>query len=88
MNKLKICVAGATGWVGSELSRGIFEAVDMELVSAISRSNAGKTLGEAIGIEGPSAPILGTVEDALRANPDVFVDYTKPDVAKFHAFLH
>jgi 4-hydroxy-tetrahydrodipicolinate reductase len=84
MNKLKICVAGATGWAGSELSRGIFEAVDMELVSAISRSNAGKTLGEALGIEGLTTPIFGSVEDALKTGPDVFVEYTKPDVAKFH----
>ena len=84
MNKLRICVAGATGWAGSELSRGIFGTVDMELVAAISRSNAGKTLDEAIGIEGLTTPIFGTLEDALKTSPDVFVEYTKPDVAKFH----
>jgi len=84
MNKLKICVAGATGWAGSELSRGIFDAVDMELVAAISRSNAGKSLGEVIGIEGLTTPIFGTVEEALITSPDVFVEYTKPDAAKFH----
>ncbi len=84
MNKLKICVAGATGWAGSELSRGIFDAVDMELVAAISRSNAGKTLDEAIAIEGLTTPIFGTVEDALKTSPDVFVEYTRPDVAKYH----
>jgi 4-hydroxy-tetrahydrodipicolinate reductase len=84
MNKIKICVAGATGWAGSELSRGIFDAVDMELVAAISRSNAGKTLDEAIGIEGFTTPIFGTVGDALKTSPDVFVEYTKPDIAKFH----
>ncbi len=44
MNKLKICVAGATGWAGSELSKGIHGAVDMELVAAVSRSHAGKNL--------------------------------------------
>ena len=84
MNKLKICVAGATGWAGSELSKGIFSAADMELVAAISRSHAGKTLGEAIGMEGLAAPIFGTVEDALKTSPDVLVEYTKPEVAKFH----
>jgi len=84
MNKLKICVAGATGWAGSELSRGILGADDMELVAAISRSNAGKTLGEATGFEGLIAPIFGNVNDALRTSPDVFVEYTKPDIAKFH----
>lgn len=84
MNKLKICVAGATGWAGSELSRGIFGAADMELVAAISRSNVGKILGEVIGIPGLTAPIFGTAEDALKTKPDVFVEYTKPDVAKAH----
>ena len=84
MNKLKICVAGATGWAGSDLSRGIFDAIDMELVAAISRSNAGKILGDVIGIEGLATPIFGTVEAALKTSPDVFVEYTKPEVAKYH----
>ena len=84
MDKLRVCVAGGTGWAGSELSRGIFETADMELVAAISRSQAGKTLGEAIGIQGLAAPIFGNVEAALETQPDVFVEYTKPDVAKSH----
>lgn len=84
MGKLKICIAGATGWAGSELSRGIFNADDMELVAAISRSHAGKTLGEALGIAGLTTPIFGTVEAALKTSPAVFVEYTKPEVAKFH----
>jgi 4-hydroxy-tetrahydrodipicolinate reductase len=84
MKKLRVCVAGATGWAGSELSRGIANTVDLELVVAISRRYAGKTLEEAIGIKGLSTPIFGTVEDALKTNPDIFVEYTKPDAAKFH----
>ena len=84
MDKLKICVAGATGWAGTELSKGIHSSEDMELVAAISRSNAGKSLGEVIGIEGLSVPIFGTVEEALQVRPDVFVEYTKPSVAKQH----
>jgi 4-hydroxy-tetrahydrodipicolinate reductase len=84
MNKLRVCVAGATGWAGSELSRGIYGAADMELVAAISRRYAGKTLEEVIGIEGVTTPIFGTVEDALKTSPDIFVEYTKPDIAKFH----
>lgn len=84
MNTLKICVAGATGWAGSALSKGIYAADDMELAAAISRSHAGKTLGEVMGVEGLTTPIFGTVEDALKTNPDVLVEYTKPDVAKHH----
>ena len=84
MNKIKICVAGATGWAGSELSRGIFCADDMELVAAVSRSNAGKTLNDALGIKELTTPIFGTVEEALNTSPDVLVEYTKPEVAKCH----
>jgi 4-hydroxy-tetrahydrodipicolinate reductase len=84
MNKIKVCIAGATGWAGSELSKGVFAAGDLQLVAAVSRSHAGKTLEEAIGIKGLTTPIFGTVAEALKTNPDVFVEYTKPDVAKLH----
>jgi 4-hydroxy-tetrahydrodipicolinate reductase len=82
MAKLKICLAGGTGWAGSALARGIATMADMELVAAISRSNAGKTLGAALGLEGLAVPVFGTAEEALTTSPDVFVEYTKPDVAK------
>lgn len=84
MDRLKICVAGATGWAGSELSQGIFHTEDMKLVAGISRSNAGKTLGEVLGVEELHTPIFATVEDGLKTEPDVFVEYTKPDSAKSH----
>ena len=84
MTKLKVCVAGATGWAGSELSQAIFAASDLELVAAISRSQTGKTVGEVVGIDELRAPIFATVEDALKTKPDVLVEYTKPDVAKSH----
>ena len=84
MTKIRICLAGAAGWAGSALSRGIFEAPDMELVAAISRSHAGQVLGEAIDIKGLTTPVFATATEALKTKPDVFVEYTKPDVAKFH----
>ena len=84
MNKLSICLAGATGWACSALARIIIDTPDMELVAAISRSHAGKTLGEVLGVEGLTTPIFGRVEDALQTHPDVFVEYTKPDAAKAH----
>jgi 4-hydroxy-tetrahydrodipicolinate reductase len=84
MSRLRICVAGATGWAGAALSRGIFNAEDLELVAAMSRSHAGKTLGEVLGMRELKAPIFANVEDALKTAPDVFVEYTKPEVAKSH----
>ncbi|GAB4425239.1 MAG: 4-hydroxy-tetrahydrodipicolinate reductase [Anaerolineae bacterium] len=84
MTNIRICLAGATGWAGSALARGIFAASDMELVAAVSRSHAGQVLEEAIEIKGLTAPVFATAEEALKTQPDVFVEYTKPDVAKFH----
>ena len=84
MNKIKKCVAGATGWAGSALARGIGTAADMELVAAISRNHSGKRLGEVIGTKELTAPVFGNADDALKTRPDVFVEYTKPDAAKGH----
>jgi 4-hydroxy-tetrahydrodipicolinate reductase len=84
MAKIRVCLAGATGWAGSELSRGIFAAADMELVAAVSRAFAGQILGETLDIEGLSAPVFATVEEAIQTKPDVFFDYTKPDAARHH----
>jgi 4-hydroxy-tetrahydrodipicolinate reductase len=82
MSNLRICVAGATGWAGSALSKGIGKAPDLELVAAISRMQAGKDLGEVLNLEGLTTPIFGTVTEALQTKPDVFVEYTKPEAAK------
>jgi len=81
---IRVCLAGAAGWAGSALSRGIFEAPDLELVAAVSRSQAGKTLGEVLDIQGLTTPVFATATEALVTRPDVFVEYTKPEVAKSH----
>jgi len=84
MSNIRICVAGATGWAGSALAKGIVEAPDLELIAAISRSNAGKVLGDVLNLPGVEVPIFRTVSEALQTRPDVFVEYTKPEAAKSH----
>jgi 4-hydroxy-tetrahydrodipicolinate reductase len=84
MERIKVCVAGATGWAGSALAKGIYATEDVELVSGISRSHAGKILGEVIGVDGLTTPIYATAEEALQTHPDVLVEYTKPEAAKSH----
>jgi 4-hydroxy-tetrahydrodipicolinate reductase len=79
---IRVCVAGATGWAGSALSKGVFEALDLELVAGVSRSQAGKVLGGVLGINGLTAPIFASLAESLETNPDVVVEYTKPNVAK------
>jgi len=84
MAKLSVCVAGGTGWAGSALSKGIYQAEDLDLVSAVSLTDVGEKLGKAIDVDGLDAPIFATAKEALLTNPDVFVDYTSPDIAKAH----
>jgi 4-hydroxy-tetrahydrodipicolinate reductase len=77
-----VCLAGATGWAGSELARGIAQASDITLVAGVSRSGAGRTLGEVLDEPGLAAPLYASAAEALAHPCDVFVEYTKPDVAR------
>ncbi len=80
--RLKVCVAGATGWVGRPLSRAVSEADDLSLVGAVSRSHKGKSLNDVIGDLGSDVAVSGSVADALVTPTDVMVDYTKADAVK------
>ena len=85
MEKIKVCIAGATGWAGSALAKAVAGQTDMELVAAVSRNHAGKRLGEALGAAGLEASVFASVEEALNGTrPHVLVEYTKPDAAKGH----
>ena len=46
---IRIIVAGATGWTGSAVAKGVLDADDMVLVGAVSRAAAGKDVGEVLG---------------------------------------
>jgi 4-hydroxy-tetrahydrodipicolinate reductase len=70
-----VCIAGATGWTGRALVRGVLDAPDLVLGSAVSRSAAGRDLGEALGGEALGVPVHASVPEALDGI-DVLVDYT------------
>jgi 4-hydroxy-tetrahydrodipicolinate reductase len=80
--KLRVCVAGATGWVGKPLCAAVSRADDLSLVGAVSRSHKGRSLKDALGDEGPDLLVSGSVAEALDTPTDVFVDYTKADAVK------
>jgi 4-hydroxy-tetrahydrodipicolinate reductase len=79
---IRMCLAGATGWAGSALARAIAGANDLELVAAVSRTHAGRVLGDVLGEPRLACPIYGSAEEALAHPCDVFFEYTKPSVAK------
>lgn len=83
-DKLKICIAGATGGVGSCLVRAVIDSGDFELVGAMSRRAAGRDIGGVVGAADCGVIAAGSLEEALAAGPDVLIDYTHPDVRMSH----
>jgi 4-hydroxy-tetrahydrodipicolinate reductase len=82
---IRIIVAGATGWTGSAVAKGVLDADDMVLVGAVSRAAAGKDVGEVLGRDPTGVLVSASLEDALKTPCDVIIDYTKPHVVKGHA---
>ena len=81
MSSLRVCVAGATGWTGRAVARGVLEAPDLALGSAVGRSAAGRDLGAALGDEPLGVPVHASVGEALDGI-DVLVDYTSATAVK------
>lgn len=80
--KLKVCVAGATGWVGAPLCLAVSGSDDLSLSGAVSRTHKGRSLGEVLGDTNLNVTVSGSVAEALDAPTDVLVDYTKADAVK------
>ncbi|HZQ07025.1 MAG TPA: 4-hydroxy-tetrahydrodipicolinate reductase [Anaerolineae bacterium] len=79
---IRVCLAGATGWAGAALARGISRTQDLQVVGAVSRRYAGQNLGDVLDIPNANCVIAASAEDALSNSCDVFVEYTKPEAAK------
>jgi 4-hydroxy-tetrahydrodipicolinate reductase len=82
MMGLRVCVAGATGWVGQPLCHALHGSDDLTLSGAVSRTHRGENLGELLGLSGVNVIISGTVAEALATPTDVLIDYTSPDAVK------
>ncbi|MCJ7936286.1 MAG: 4-hydroxy-tetrahydrodipicolinate reductase [Chryseobacterium sp.] len=80
---IKVFIAGATGWAGSELSKGVYKTQNMELVGGLSRKSSGKNLAQILGLGNAEIPIYSDIDTALsEVDFDVLVDYTSPDICK------
>ena len=79
---IRVCLAGATGWAGSELARAIATVDDVDLVAAVSRRNAGRRLSDVLAEARLDCPVFATAREALGSACDVFVEYTNPNSAK------
>lgn len=79
---IRICLAGATGWAGSALARGIAQTNDLAMVSAVSRTHAGCILGDVLAEPRLTCPVYATAAEALSHPCDVFFEFTRQEVAK------
>jgi len=81
---IRVCVAGATGWTGSAVTRAILAASEFELAGAVARRQAGRDIGEALGREKAEVTIAASLDEALATPTDVLIDYTGPEAVKAH----
>jgi len=79
---IRVCVAGATGWTGSLVTRTILTSNEFRLVGAIARKRTGQDIGEVLGLPKADISIVQTVEEILPTSIDVLVDYTYPTSVK------
>ena len=79
---IRVILAGATGWAGSTLALAISKSSDISIVSAVSRTNALRKLGDVLGEPLLNCPVYATAQEALTHPCDVFFEFTKPDIAK------
>lgn len=83
---IRVCVAGATGWTGSAVTRAVLASHEFKLVGAVARRRAGEDVGEALGLPRAEVAIASTLEQALCEPADVVVDYTSPMTVREHVF--
>src|SRR6516165_1495734 len=79
---IRVCVAGATGWVGRLLVKRILESTDFSLSGAIAQAAAGQDIGTAIGRTPAGLTVSASLDEGLSRPTDVLVDYTRPDTVK------
>lgn len=87
---ISVCVAGVTGWTGRSVAAAVLRSSQFRLAAALARGAAGRTVEDATGLDtgGGAAErviVSGSVAQALRAKPDVWIDYTHPLAVKAHA---
>ena len=73
---LRVILAGATGWAGSALARGIARSRRHALVAAVGAPRRRPPARRGAGRAAPHGPVYATAAEAL-APCDVFVDYTQ-----------
>jgi 4-hydroxy-tetrahydrodipicolinate reductase len=80
--KIRICVAGVTGWTGSAVAAAVLDHEDFQLAAGIARRRAGEDLGAVLGRAPLGVPVAPDLAAALAVPFDVLIDFTRPDSVK------
>ncbi len=73
---MRVGVLGAGGRVGREVCRAVADAPDLELVAAVDPGMAGIDLRQVAGIDAPGLQVASTIDELVRAEAEVAVDFT------------
>jgi 4-hydroxy-tetrahydrodipicolinate reductase len=79
---IRVCVAGVSGWTGSAVARAILASDEFDLTGAIARRQAGRDVGELLGLPAKGVAVASSLAEALARPADVLVDFTSPDSVK------
>ncbi len=85
MARIRVAIAGATGWVGRALVPAVMRDPELELVAAVARRGVQRDVGLVVGVGPLGVLIDDTIGDALvHSRPQVLVDFTSPLVVMDH----
>jgi 4-hydroxy-tetrahydrodipicolinate reductase len=79
---IRVCVAGVSGWTGGAVTRAVLASDEFELTGGIARRQAGRDVGELLGLPAKGVVIAARLGEALARPADVLVDFTSPESVK------
>ncbi|WP_258360856.1 4-hydroxy-tetrahydrodipicolinate reductase [Moorella sulfitireducens (nom. illeg.)] len=85
---IRVVVTGAAGRMGREMTKGLLQADDIEVVGAVDRVAAGTDIGTLNGLQPAGVSISDDLAAVIRAaRPRVLVDFTVAAAALANARL-
>jgi len=83
---IRVAVIGANGRMGKEVVKMVLADQELQLVAAVSPSQAGIDAGQLVGAANTGVSVVASLQEAINtATVDVMVDFTVPHLAYEHA---
>lgn len=83
---MRIILGGVSGRTGLEVAKRLIEMPDVEVTGAVGAQSVGTDLGALLGPKASGRTVMGSVEEAFKADgADVYVDFTHAQAARLNA---